>query len=167
MEQNGLIRGKATNGDKKGSQWVFWCIQVRTSSLFTSPHFPLSCQDIDVSYLPELLPSFRKKIFLTVPPTLTSTFHPQDPSQTATPEELSTLDTSISTLRETTLPSLRTQLKTLTTKLQAIRAEPATCDLRVLVDELSAENARKRGRLEELSGMVASGKHISYTVLYT
>lgn len=29
MEQNNEIMGKATNGDKKGSQWVFWALQVR------------------------------------------------------------------------------------------------------------------------------------------
>jgi 26S proteasome regulatory subunit (ATPase 3-interacting protein) len=28
MEQNKQIMGKATNGDKKGSQWVFWALQV-------------------------------------------------------------------------------------------------------------------------------------------
>jgi 26S proteasome regulatory subunit (ATPase 3-interacting protein) len=29
MEQSQQIMAKATNGDKKGSQWVFWSIQVR------------------------------------------------------------------------------------------------------------------------------------------
>jgi hypothetical protein len=28
MEQSNQIMGKATNGDKKGSQWVFWALQV-------------------------------------------------------------------------------------------------------------------------------------------
>ena len=28
MEQSNQIMGKATNGDKKGSQWVFWTLQV-------------------------------------------------------------------------------------------------------------------------------------------
>jgi hypothetical protein len=36
-----------------------------------------------------------------------------------------------------------------------------------LIDDLSTDNERKRERLEEFRGMVASGKHISYTVLYT
>jgi 26S proteasome regulatory subunit (ATPase 3-interacting protein) len=30
MEQNNQVMGKATNGDKKGSQWVFWASQVDT-----------------------------------------------------------------------------------------------------------------------------------------
>lgn len=29
MEQDGKLQAKATNGDKKGSQWVFWYPQVR------------------------------------------------------------------------------------------------------------------------------------------
>ena len=29
MEQSNQIMGKATNGDKKGSQWVFWALQVQ------------------------------------------------------------------------------------------------------------------------------------------
>lgn len=33
MEQNKQIMAKATNGDKKGSQWVFWPLQVRSFSL--------------------------------------------------------------------------------------------------------------------------------------
>lgn len=37
MEQSGTIMGKASNGEKKpgekkGGQWVFWCLQVRHSS---------------------------------------------------------------------------------------------------------------------------------------
>lgn len=32
MEQSNQIMGKATNGDKKGSQWVFWALQVSSHS---------------------------------------------------------------------------------------------------------------------------------------
>ncbi|KAF4629387.1 hypothetical protein G7Y89_g8758 [Cudoniella acicularis] len=97
MEQAGQIMGKATNGDKKGSQWVFWCLQ--------------------------------------------------DPADTATPEELATMDATITTLRETTLPPLKAHLKALTTKLTTILSAPTTSDLAVLVNNLQASNAEKREKL--------------------
>ncbi|KAH6677318.1 Tat binding protein 1-interacting protein-domain-containing protein [Halenospora varia] len=98
MEQAGQIMGKATNGDKKGSQWVFWCSQ--------------------------------------------------DPKDSATPEELATMDIHITTLRETTLPPLKIHLKSFHTKLTSILSTPTTSDLSVLVSNLQSSNAEKKEKLK-------------------
>ncbi|KAH8661549.1 hypothetical protein BGZ60DRAFT_413412 [Tricladium varicosporioides] len=98
MEQAGQIMGKATNGDKKGSQWVFWSLQ--------------------------------------------------DPKDSATPEELAIMDTHITTLRDTTLPPLKTHLKSLRTKLSTILSAPTTSDLAVLTSNLQSSNAEKKEKLK-------------------
>ncbi|TVY89102.1 Homologous-pairing protein [Lachnellula willkommii] len=72
----------------------------------------------------------------------------QDPADSATPEELTAMDTTISTLRETTLPPLKTQAKALTSKLSTILSAPTTADLNILVSNLQASNAEKREKLQ-------------------
>ncbi|KAG9233064.1 Tat binding protein 1-interacting protein-domain-containing protein [Amylocarpus encephaloides] len=108
MEQDGRIKGKATNGDKKGSQWVFWAIQ--------------------------------------------------DPADSATPAELAEMDKTITELRETILPPLKSRLKELNKKLSVVLSSPSTADLSVLVENLANSNKEKRDRLEGLKELVSSGK---------
>ncbi|TVY16860.1 Homologous-pairing protein 2 [Lachnellula arida] len=72
----------------------------------------------------------------------------QDPAGSATPEQLTAMDTTISTLRETTLPPLKTKTKSLTSKLSTILSAPTTADLNILVSNLQASNAEKRDKLQ-------------------
>ncbi|TVY33204.1 Homologous-pairing protein [Lachnellula occidentalis] len=72
----------------------------------------------------------------------------QDPADSATPEELTAMDTAISTLRETTLPPLKSKSKALTSKLSIIRSAPTTADLSIIVSNLQASNAEKREKLQ-------------------
>ncbi|TVY23764.1 Homologous-pairing protein [Lachnellula hyalina] len=72
----------------------------------------------------------------------------QDPADSATPEELTAMDTTISTLRETTLPPLKTKTKVLTSKLSNILSAPTTADLSIIVSNLRASNAEKRERVQ-------------------
>jgi len=58
------------------------------------------------------------------------------------------MDTTISTLRETTLPPLKTQIKSLTSKLSVILSAPTTADLNTIVSNLQASNAEKREKLQ-------------------
>lgn len=60
-------------------------------------------------------------------------------------------------LRETTLPALKSTLKFLTQELASIRSEPSTPELRELVRTLTASNAAKRERLDELRELVSCG----------
>ncbi|TVY32338.1 Homologous-pairing protein, partial [Lachnellula subtilissima] len=72
----------------------------------------------------------------------------QDPADSATPEELTVMDTTISTLRETTLPPLKSKAKALTSKLSNILSAPTTADLSIIVSNLRASNAEKRERVQ-------------------
>ena len=58
------------------------------------------------------------------------------------------MDTTISTLRETTLPPLKTQTKSLTSKLSVILSAPTSADLNTIVSNLQASNAEKREKLQ-------------------
>lgn len=72
----------------------------------------------------------------------------QDPADRATPEELATMDTLITTLRESTIPPLKSQLKGLSSKLSSVLSAPTTADLHILVANLQASNAEKRERVQ-------------------
>ncbi|TVY64193.1 Homologous-pairing protein, partial [Lachnellula suecica] len=72
----------------------------------------------------------------------------QDPADAATPEELAAMDATISTLRETTLPPLKSTLKSLSSKLSVVLSAPTTADLNTLVSNLQASNAEKRERVQ-------------------
>ncbi|KAH8819719.1 Tat binding protein 1-interacting protein-domain-containing protein [Xylogone sp. PMI_703] len=99
LEKKGLIMGKATKGDAKGSQWVFWCLQ--------------------------------------------------DPTTSSTPADLTALDTTITTLRET-IPLLKAQQKDLNARLQTLRSAPTTSELRALVETLRSQRQEKTTRLAAL-----------------
>lgn len=58
------------------------------------------------------------------------------------------MDTTISTLRELTLPPLKTKSKALTSKLSTILSAPTTADLNILVANLQASNAEKREKVQ-------------------
>jgi 26S proteasome regulatory subunit, ATPase 3, interacting protein len=79
---------------------------------------------------------------------------PQDPKDSATPEELASLDTSIASLREV-IPSLKTSLKVKSNSLATLRSEPITQALQVAVDNLEKERDENEARLKVLrSGSV-------------
>ncbi|RDL31772.1 uncharacterized protein BP5553_09174 [Venustampulla echinocandica] len=110
LEQAGKIMGKATNGDKKGSQWVFWYLQ--------------------------------------------------DKADQASPTELLSMDETISTLRTTTVPALKSRFKALTTNLSTILSAPTTSELTILIANLQTSNAEKRSRISELkAGQDGNGKN--------
>jgi hypothetical protein len=58
------------------------------------------------------------------------------------------MDTAITTLRETTLPPLKVNLKSLSSKLSIILSAPTTTDLNILVSNLQASNAEKREKIK-------------------
>ncbi|PVH87823.1 TBPIP-domain-containing protein [Cadophora sp. DSE1049] len=70
----------------------------------------------------------------------------QDPADSASPEELAAMDTSITTLRDT-LPTLKSTLKTQTTKLNTLRSAPTTIELAAAVDRIRHENQAKTEKL--------------------
>jgi 26S proteasome regulatory subunit, ATPase 3, interacting protein len=80
--------------------------------------------------------------------------HPQDPNDSATPEELASLDTSIASLREV-IPSLKETLKAKSTALATLRSEPTTQALQIAVDNLEKQRGETEARLKVLrSGSV-------------
>jgi 26S proteasome regulatory subunit (ATPase 3-interacting protein) len=80
--------------------------------------------------------------------------HPQDPKDSATPEELASLDTSIASLREL-IPSLKSTLKAKSTSLATLRSEPTTQALQIAVDSLEKQRDQTEARLKVLrSGSV-------------
>ncbi|RFU29105.1 hypothetical protein B7463_g7228, partial [Scytalidium lignicola] len=58
MEKKGLIMGKATKGDAKGSQWVFWCLQ--DSSTPSTPA-DLAAMNSTINNLRETLPLLKTR----------------------------------------------------------------------------------------------------------
>lgn len=79
---------------------------------------------------------------------------PQDPKDSATPEELASLDTSIASLRES-IPSLKTSLKVKSSSLAMLRSEPTTQALQIAVDNLRMQRDETEARLKVLrSGSV-------------
>lgn len=124
MEQTNQIMGKATNGDKKGSQWVFWALQVSTSSsILFSLHYAR----------------------------LTMIRLQKDPSDAATPEELSAMDLEITTLHSR-LTDLKSTLKIATSKLATLTAAPTSSELALQVKKLRTDNEKKRETLEGYQG---------------
>ncbi|KAG4429210.1 hypothetical protein IFR05_015302 [Cadophora sp. M221] len=73
----------------------------------------------------------------------------QDPADSASPEELAAMDTSITTLRDT-IPSLKATLKTHTTKLTALCSAPTTFELASDVERIRSENQTKSEKLRGL-----------------
>jgi 26S proteasome regulatory subunit (ATPase 3-interacting protein) len=80
---------------------------------------------------------------------LISMLHRQDPKDSATPEELATLDTSIASLREV-IPSLKSTLKAKSTSLATLRSEPTTQALQITVDNLEKQRGEIQARLKVL-----------------
>lgn len=117
--------GKATNGDKKGSQWVFWAIQVDLPTRYNPIFIPLSI--------------FSEAHYKWCP------F--QDPDDAATPEELSGMDVTITALRSS-ISTLRPAVKLAATKLAALASAPTPSELARLVEKQRTENEEKRERLE-------------------
>jgi len=70
----------------------------------------------------------------------------QDPADTATPEQLTQMDSTITTLRET-LPALKSNLKILTTKLSTLKSAPTTAELAGKIEKLREENELKSEKL--------------------
>jgi 26S proteasome regulatory subunit (ATPase 3-interacting protein) len=80
--------------------------------------------------------------------------HPQDPKDSATPEELASLDKSIASLREV-IPSLKDSLKVKSAALATLRSEPTTQALQIAVDNLEKQRDETEARLKVLrSGSV-------------
>ncbi|CZR57628.1 uncharacterized protein PAC_07517 [Phialocephala subalpina] len=71
----------------------------------------------------------------------------QDPSDAASPEELATMDTLITTLKES-MPTLRTTFKTITTNLTTLQKAPTTSELSSIISSLQTSNAAKKEKLE-------------------
>jgi 26S proteasome regulatory subunit (ATPase 3-interacting protein) len=80
---------------------------------------------------------------------LAHTRAPQDPSDAATPDELATIDSAISSLRAS-LPVLKTRFRLASTKLSALAAAPTSSELSRTVERLRAEIEEKRARLDGL-----------------
>jgi 26S proteasome regulatory subunit, ATPase 3, interacting protein len=79
---------------------------------------------------------------------------PQDPKDSATLEELATLDTSVASLREV-IPSLKSALKAKSTALATLRSQPTTQALKISVDNLEKQRDEIEARLKVLrSGTV-------------
>lgn len=76
-------------------------------------------------------------------------FSTQDPKESATPEELALLDTSIAALREA-MPSLKSVLKAKTITLATLRSVPTTQALQLSVDNLEKQRDEMRARLQVL-----------------
>ena len=70
----------------------------------------------------------------------------QDPADAATPEELASMDTDVTNLRES-MPALKISLKILTNKLNTLRSAPTTSELATMVENLRAENKTKTEKL--------------------
>lgn len=71
----------------------------------------------------------------------------QDSFDAASPEELTTMDSLITALKES-LPVLRSTYKTLTTNLTTLQKAPTTSELSTLISSLQASNAAKKEKLE-------------------
>lgn len=85
---------------------------------------------------------------------LISMLYPQDPKDSATPEELASLDASIASLRKV-IPSLKATLKVKSTSLATFRSEPTTQALQIAVDSLEKQRDETEARLKVLrSGSV-------------
>lgn len=79
---------------------------------------------------------------------------PQDPQDSATPEELALLDTSIASLREV-IPSLKSVLRDKSKSLTTLRSQPTTQALQISVDNLEKQRDEFQARLQVLrSGRV-------------
>lgn len=59
MSENGLIMAKATKGNEKGSQWVFWPVQDPADS--ATPE-ELAAMDTQISNLREAMPASKSKL---------------------------------------------------------------------------------------------------------
>ncbi|KAK0114644.1 hypothetical protein ONS95_014131 [Cadophora gregata] len=70
----------------------------------------------------------------------------QDPADAASPEELAAMDTSITTLRDI-IPTLKSNLKTQTAKLNTLCSAPTTTELAAKVDRIRLENQAKSEKL--------------------
>lgn len=80
--------------------------------------------------------------------------HPQDPKDSATPEELVSLDIAIASLCDV-IPSFKTNLKAKSNSLATLRSEPTTQTLQIAVDKLEKERDEIEARLKVLrSGSV-------------
>jgi 26S proteasome regulatory subunit, ATPase 3, interacting protein len=78
----------------------------------------------------------------------------KDPSDAATPEELSAMDVEITTLRSR-LTDLKSTLKIATSKLATLTSAPTSLELALQVEKLRTENEKKRETLEGYkSGLV-------------
>ncbi|KAI6709431.1 hypothetical protein JHW43_008038 [Diplocarpon mali] len=73
----------------------------------------------------------------------------QDPADSASPEELTRMDYTITTLRES-MPALKSSLKILTSKLSTLRSAPTTLDLATAVERTREENEAKAEKLRRL-----------------
>ena len=120
----------STKKEEKGSQFVFWALQVR-AFLFGS-----------LLYLHRSLLS--RSISTTIFQSTTNTL--QDPADAATPEELAAMDTTI-TMLKSSLPPLKSTLKITSTKLATLKSAPTTSELQTMVDNLRAGNATKAEKL--------------------
>jgi 26S proteasome regulatory subunit (ATPase 3-interacting protein) len=118
MEQNGEIMGKATKKDG-GGQWVFWGLQVC--------YYPVS-------------------LFFIVVPSRSSLTLQQDAADTLSPEQLASMEESITALKST-IPSLKTTQRNLTLKLNMLVSAPTTAALHTLISSLQQENKLKAEKL--------------------
>lgn len=162
LEQAGKIMGKATNGDKKGSQWVFWYIQVNLALLLAI--FSISLSSTTPFIHTFLSPSSSLRFVLTPPPRFlmavrmynkidhlnSNIITPKDKADQASPAELLSMDATLSALRTTTVPALKSRFKTLTSNLSTILSEPTTSELTALITDLQTSNAEKQSKISEL-----------------
>jgi 26S proteasome regulatory subunit (ATPase 3-interacting protein) len=79
--------------------------------------------------------------------TRTGTNKRQDAADIASPEELLAMDAQITALKES-LPVLKANHKSITTKLNTLRSAPTTVDLAAMVQKLRDENQKKREKLQ-------------------
>jgi 26S proteasome regulatory subunit (ATPase 3-interacting protein) len=89
---------------------------------------------------PQILP-----IYFPLPMSLCSDLL-QDPADTATPEQLTQMDLTITTLRET-LRALKSNLKILSTKFSTLKSAPTTAELAGMIEKLREENKVKSEKL--------------------
>lgn len=72
----------------------------------------------------------------------------QDPTNAASPEELAAMDDQIKELKEK-LPASKGDLKTITIKLNTLKAALTTSELMAIVEKLGRENTQKRDKLKD------------------
>jgi 26S proteasome regulatory subunit (ATPase 3-interacting protein) len=71
----------------------------------------------------------------------------QDPSSSASPEDLAAMDEEIQALKER-MPMLKGEFKTMTAKLNILKTALTTSELMAIAEKLRNENAKKRNKLK-------------------